>query len=505
MKKLFKDNKLILIVLFCFTLIVYGYFGFNSIYNIDGINDLILINKVNDFNLYLSVGRWSWALIGLIFDYYPLPLLCLIINSFFFSLTGVYIKKAFNIKKDIYVILLAMILISFPYNINAYSYSAWQFSIGITYFLSFYLINYVKNSNNYKMYMLSMFIISFIVGIYQSFLPFLVCLFVCISIDEVISTKNIKTALKRLVLYFFILLWGCILYALIVKVSTFALNIEMSTYQNANNMFNINIIDIVNNFKSFLVKVVEINKTSSFPTYIHIVLIVLSIIGLGVNYKEAKDIKKSLILILLYFMLIISPKILLLIKPYHWYHTITLISYVPLFVYTLSLLFRYLIKNKKYILFDKIVKTLVIVIIFIFVVNANKSAVMSYNATNASFSYLNRILIRAEQLEGYNELANPKKFYFLNQGKKEAFLSNKSAYNNEIGVTSSFMLINEDIIDALNVMGIDAIDGSKELNIQEDSEIYNMYSKSINNKTYYPHPESVFIYKDIIVVFMKPE
>ncbi len=75
-KQFFYENKTILITLFCFSLLVYGYAGLNTIINLDGVDDFVIKEKVSNYALYLSVGRWGWSLIGFFFDYYPSSFLC---------------------------------------------------------------------------------------------------------------------------------------------------------------------------------------------------------------------------------------------------------------------------------------------------------------------------------------------------------------------------------------------------------------------------------------------
>lgn len=98
-EKFFNDNKKVLIALFVIFIVTYGFAGTNSIINIDGVDDYIILDKLFDYKLYISVGRWGWAIIEFIFNYYPVPFLILIMNAILFSISGVLLGKIFNLKK----------------------------------------------------------------------------------------------------------------------------------------------------------------------------------------------------------------------------------------------------------------------------------------------------------------------------------------------------------------------------------------------------------------------
>lgn len=496
MRKFFKENKVLLISLFCFSILVYGYFGVSGIFNIDGINDLIVQNKIYDYRLYISVGRWGWAILGALFKYYPMPFLCLFINAFFFSITGVYASKLFKVENKILSFLIGAIIIAFPYNMNAYSYSAWQVSLGFSIFLCFITIYNVKTNKSKYSILLSVLLIGFIIGIYQMFLSFLAVLFVIISIQEIFENKKVKDAWKKIFKYLAILVLGCLYYFLMVKLTVFAFNVEMSSYQNANHMFSLKITEIVKNMLPFFKSLFKIESSEFFPAWIQLSLLLFVTIGMIYSLIKEKNVYKRMSILFLYMVLFISPKVLMLFKPDQLYHAITKISYIPFFTFGIVNLYN-CIKDREVL--TKSLVSVLCLISFIFLINANEAGVMAKNSSQAAFMYLNRIQSRVEEIDEYSALKE-KKYIFFSIANFSTIPYSEKAYFNEVGITSTLLTCQEDAIDALNVMGVKAIDGMKTISEKDYIQIYVKYLEARGKQKLYPNKESVYIYNGYIVV-----
>lgn len=501
-KQFFYDNKTVLISLFCFSILVYGYAGLNSIINLDGIDDFIIKDKVSNYALYLSVGRWGWSLIGLFFDFYPSSFLCLILNSVLFSVSGVYIGKLLKINNKIYTILLSMILIAFPTNIIAYTYLPWQYSIGIGYFVSIYSVYRLSTYKSYKDGLTASLFIAFGISIYQTFLPLIIVLCIVSLIISLSDKCTVKEFFIKALKYLLFGLIGAVIYYIIVKISTFIFNVDMNTYQGANTMFNIDFESIKLSFVNTLKSCVNVDFGYFYSTTINTVLLIIIAIGF-LLYIFKIDPRKMIIYSILVYMIILSPRILNFIKPYVIYHLITLLPYSVFFIGCLAIAIKGIsvFKSEK---IKRILNRIMIVILvissFSMMINANKAFIMSKQATDAAFSYLNRLQTRIEMLDGYNKLPNPKKYYLYRECEGcglSKFPLSDYAYVKLQGVTWTFLEINSDTIPAFNLLGENVV--SAELSSKEYQEIYDIakYRKK------YPDNSSIFIYKDIVVVKME--
>lgn len=497
--KFLSDNKIILLILFFFSILVYGYAGFNTIINLDGVDDFIINSKTSNYTLYLSVGRWGWSVVGLLFNYYPSSFLCLILNSIMFSLTGVFLGKILNLTKKKYIILLSMILIAFPSNITAYSYIPWQYSIGVGYFVSIYSVYKVVNCKNIKDFFMSSFLIAFATAIYQTFIEVIIVL---LMLSVILNLKNKeKTYFKKILLYLLCGIVGLMIYYVIVKLSTSLFNVEMNYYQGANNMFGINFQLVSYYFKTNIIKGLKVEFGYFLPKIVHLTLIFLLICGLTFySFKVKKD--RLIIYSLLLVLFIFCPRTLNFLKPNIWDHQITNIPYSCLFIGGVSLLIIGIdvFKGKKiYNIINKLLTIVLILISTSLMIKANQVFVMAKQSTDASFYYLNRLQSRIEMVDGYNELSNPKKYYLIRYCEGcivDNYPFSDSAYIDDQGVNWSFLTMNVDTIPAFNILGENVVES------QFDYEDRKIIREMLKDRELYPSKDSIFIYKDTVIVKM---
>lgn len=490
--KFYKDNKVLLIATFVFSIITFGYFGVNNIINNDGVLDLIIDSSSNaDYRLYLSVGRYGWALIGSIFKFYPSPFLYLILNSVMFSITSVYINRLFNVTDIKKQIILSMIFISFPLNAVAYSYSAWQCSLGIGMFLSVYSVYLINKSSSIKEYIISALIMSFAISIYQIFISIILILLLFITINKVKDLKP-KEVFIKLGKYALTFIGAGIIYAIMVKLSTFIFQINMNEYQNANEMFSFNIKDIFDNLLYSILHCIYQHKIQFYSTVGHVVLILTTILSYISLLKTNKN--KKLIYTFLYICLLAAPQFLRFFKPYQYYHNITFIPYGILYTCGLAILFKNINCIKK---IEKYIIGLLIITISIFVIDDNRAGVMARNTTNAAYNFANRLQYRIESTPGYSDIIGVKKYYFAG-GYKDfwEFPYSERAYVKTLGITTNFVFNPSGMVDAINVLGIDAV----YYNDLIDSKTRNEIDDLVKNRDIYPSIDSIFIYKDIVVI-----
>lgn len=496
--KFYKDNKKTLITLFIFTILVYGYAGLNLIVNVDGIDDLMIANKPSYYEIYFSQGRWAWGMLEYLFAEYPIPFLSLILNSILFPLAGMFLGKVLNVKNDIYVILLSMIMIAFPTNILCYTYLCWQQVISIGYLCSIYAVYKMKNYNNYKDLLITSFLISFSTGIYQSFLPLIMTLTVVTFILDLHYNKSIKVFFKKLLICLLMGLFGCMLYFILVKLSIKLLNIDLEGYQGAASMFNFDLNIIISSFGTSFISSLAINFGSFTPTYIKFLLMLIFIISIILYLSKIKQ-EYYLLYCILIILLLILPNFLMFLLPTSFYHVLTKQAYSMLFIGGFSLLIIAIEEIKQIKIKNILNKLFIIVFSFIncvLLVNANQVFVMSKQVTESSFSYLNRLQTKIEMLDGYNNLPKVKKYYLYNDclmcTKQYPF--SDYAYIQEFGVTTSFLIYTCDVIPAFNVLGENVV--LAEPTQEELIEIKSIVDQNRKNND----EKQVFIYKDIVVI-----
>jgi hypothetical protein len=129
---------------------------------------------------------------------------------------------------------------------------------------------------------------------------------------------------------------------------------------------------------------------------------------------------------------------------------------------------------------------------------------MAKETTNASFHYMNRLQMRIEMLEGYNELDREKKYLVVNGLVIGNYPESEYAYYNELGITWGPANSHRDIIDSFNLLGVHVTDAREVYKEEYYKEALDYASELIFENKTYPHNESMFIYKDIVVIVFKP-
>lgn len=494
--KFYQENKFILNTLFLFSILIIGYFGVSTVINTDGLDDLLVYGNTYDTNLYFSVGRWGWAVICNLFNFYPSPFLYLFLNSILFSLSGLYLSKIFKIKNKYFSVIPGMLLIACPYNLVAYSYSAWQSSIGISYFLIIYSIYKLKENHDLKTLLITSLILAFTIGIYQIFICFIATLMVGISLCYVIDEKNIKKIFKRIGYYLLCVILASILYYLITKILVNITHTTMSTYQGADVMFNFSFNDMIYGFKNNIISAfLPFKEFYFFPMYVQIILLLL-IIVIPCLALPKLDYKRAILFVVLLLILFIAPKFLTLVKPNEWYHEVTLLPLSIFYGTSIALLFKtvelYPKLNK---IFINAIMVLLIFSISVLVIKDNNEGVMAKKASEASFAYTNRLITRIEELDDYDRLGDNISLYFTDKYSLNNFYYQTSAFPPITGISSSFIHTGDKLIVAMNVLGFKATKAILDNKTAQEIE------KLTEFKSPYPSKESIFIYKGVVVIY----
>jgi hypothetical protein len=388
-----------------------------------------------------------------------------------------------------------MLLISFPINLIAYSYSAWQYSIGISFFLITFSTYLLTKKMSIKNLLISAILISYSIGIYQIFICFIITFLLYLILNLLTDEKNSKELLKRIGYYFLCILIASIFYVIITKTVNFLFNVKMSSYQGASTMFSLNANEMYHSFGNNLLLCLSPIKTHFFPLWIQIILIILLIINFFIVVPNI-EFKRGLYYLLIGILLIFAPRLLIFIKPTAWYHEITLLPYTILFTGGIGLLFKNIeqAKLKKNNLLPKLIPLSLIICLFFISLYDNQMGVMAKKASDASFAYINRMISRIEETPGFTTMSAPYKIYFYDKSTNKEFYLKSNAYADITGITSNFTFIPDKLITGMQVLGFNV--QKAKLTKKEENEINNY----IVGKDIYPEKSSIFIYNNIIVI-----
>lgn len=496
-KKFYKENKQLLIGLFILAILAFGFFGTNLILNIDGINDFPMNDMAQGYKTHLAMGRWGWALMSTIFSYMPIPFFLVIVNCLLLTISAVYINKIFKIQNKIYQFIVGAILICFPYAANIFCYLQWHFIYGIGVFIIIYGLYRLQTSKNIIDVIIPIFLFTIAISFYQAFIAVIATFLVTLVLLEIIEKETFKALIFKIGKYILVIILSCLIYMLITNTLINVFNIEPVEYQNSKNMFNFSLINFSTSIHSILINFCSFFRNQlSFPIFLKIFFYIILLFSLILNIFEIK--RKDIPLYLLgVIFLLFAPRILEFPDPTRWFHDITLLGYMALFTTGVGLLVKFIELYADYNIIKKISLIIFIPIIFILVITINKAGVLAQMTSTASLNFINRLQMRVETIEGYSNLPSLKKYYIPDYLGVDYFPYNRDLYPYAIGITSSFIMNEKDIVDAIRVLGIDATTASDKITKQTRKEINNIIR---SNEKCYPENESIFIYEDIIVV-----
>ena len=499
-KQFWKKNKSVLIFLFCFSILTFGYFGTHFIRNVDGVNDIPMDEMAQGFMTHIQMGRWGWALVSSLFMYMPVPFLLLFLNSALLALAGVFLNRIFHVKGKLFQCLVGSLLICFPLGINAYAYLQWQFIYGIGILGSIYSVYLLMKVEKWWQYLMSALLMCFCISLYQAFLSFLITLLVMITTMELIQKKDLFPFLKRMGFYLLTFIIACVLYYGITQLSLKLFDAELMQYQGANQLFQSSFHMLGNNLTYARAEsILALSEDAFFPLWTKIILLLMLILSLFLSAIKMKKWWKVLICIVIFIVGIMAPRLFQIINPLIVPHQVIFLAYMILFASALALL-CYWLENGLEKHLESMKQLSVIMMgpmIFVFLLLANKAAILTDLTSQASFAYINRMQVRIEQLDGYGEEQNQKKIYFLGARPRNEFPYNHDMFpGNNFSYTTGFVISEKDLVDGLRNLGMNVTTASDKISDELKREILDeAYERDI-----YPAKDSIFLYEDIIVI-----
>lgn len=408
-KKAINKNKIELIIAFASTFIwgifAHAYIFVNTSLSHDSLNEFIYMNDWK-----ISIGRVlaptfkailgtditiTWA-IG-------------IISLIFLALTVFLLIKIFDIKSKMVSILMSGVLTVNITMISLASTCIHDLDVNSLSILMAVLSVYSWKKNKYGWIYGGLCCMT-VLGIYQCNISVIITLIIMCSIMDLIHKKDFKEVWVNGFKGIEMLLLGGILYLALLKIIPLCTNIPLVDY--TYNSVGIREITITNIYNSYIqciksiITAVSIYSTT-ITSIIHIVLFIIIIIGYANFIINKKHNIKSKILI----------TVLVLILPFGMNITYILdggfahdmMKYAYWFIYVLALL---LVSDKMSMEgikenSAKVVKactySLIFIIIFGNIQIANNTYLKKEIESKATYSYMNRVLEKIENTEGYEE------------------------------------------------------------------------------------------------------
>lgn len=235
---LFRDrlNKASLITTLITGIVTYGYYVTNNINSYDNINNTPCLTAGGT-----QSGRWFLSLLTRLTEklnlLYNIRFFEFLVSIVILALTCIILCKAFDFKKRVYYILFTAITISFPAMVSTafFIYTMPYYMLAI--FLSavgFYLVE--KSGKLYTYFIFSL-LVSFSIGVYQAYYPFIASLAVLSLIKMCFDSESKPIEIiKKSVKYFTSIVLSYIFYRFFLSLSLKFYNADLLDYQGIDKM-----------------------------------------------------------------------------------------------------------------------------------------------------------------------------------------------------------------------------------------------------------------------------
>lgn len=397
LQKLFSKYKLTIYSGIIFSFITHFYYFTKRLSNEDDLSYLLFGDNA------LTSGRWNSGTL------FTTTLMSPVVKFIFVILTlticSILICDIFKIKSKKNMILIPLLLTTFPTLALSFSYLFMVEVYMVSLFLSVFAI-WVTLKFKYG-FILGSLSIAFSLGSYQAYIGFAVALVIIYIIKEIINKEDTKKIINTIIKLFLMGVIGVILYFVILNILLKINNMILSDYKGANSMGIPPISEwpkqLIRTYKHFLGYFLGFSfyKTPIIETLLRITTLVISFSLFIVKIIKEKIYLNKTNLIILILCMITIP-LTFNIVDFMAYKTdlssLQIYNYVLLYILCIVIMDG--INKKKLILNIAII--LLVIISYINFIDVNRH----YTKLETIYSYTtnlnNRVLTRIESTENYN-------------------------------------------------------------------------------------------------------
>lgn len=368
------------------------------------------------FDYGVFSGRWFVPIISKLDGAYSMPWVIGVFSLIIIAISACLLVKIMDIKQPIFCIIVAALMVSFPTVTATFTY---MFT-AMPYIMSLLLaILSVYFSEKGKIgWILSILLITFSLGLYQSYIGVTAALFVYRVFMMCFDNEmNYKQIIKRGLKYIGILLFGLLIYMLIVKLSTWQTG--LSAYKGIDSMGKIpldRIPELISNayisYFEFFVKD-ELNLFTSWLSILFLSFPIVSIFLVQVLAVKNQMNKVNYLFswVLLFLILPLAGNIIFLMVPDSEPHILMLYGLIIILIMPLSLYEKTMVhvdEKNKYLSKAMILSGWIIALVLLTtsyqnLLSANKVYFKMSLAYEQTIAYSNRLIFAVENTQGYQK------------------------------------------------------------------------------------------------------
>lgn len=289
----------------------------------------------------LTSGRWGLSLMSYIFPDFSMPWIYGIITLILISVSVCITVKIFNIQNKIYQGLLGGLIIAFPSLIKTFNYMFTSTSYGISVILAVLSVYFLIKREWYNKVIALAFLV-FSVSIYQAYVAITASFLLIYVIQMLIKDDDIKDIIKKGIFFVLFLAVSLAVYYGITQIILLLSNQEFNGYANNNLDIEYSILGRIFYVYYYFILVITKNQFYLVPTQIssilHVVMLLIIAVEIIVWIFRKKNIIKTLLLGALLCLFPMATNCLFLFVGEKAVTTLTLYSFVSLYVIAFVLL-----------------------------------------------------------------------------------------------------------------------------------------------------------------------
>ncbi|RKQ34295.1 glucosyltransferase domain-containing protein [Oceanobacillus halophilus] len=467
----------------------------NMLLNHDGINNM------HHPQNHLSSGRFFLAPFSGISSFFNLPWINGLLSIFYIALTVVALTEFYKLKKTPSIVLVAGIMVTFPTIAStfAYMYTADGYMAG----LLLAILSLVVTKKFKLGFLPSSFLLFISVGIYQANLPIVLTAVLVWLIIELLFKQNVKETLQLFIQYVIMISIGMLLYVLLFK--SYQNTRGIVDYQGLNSVgFEISMIPeqlkkIVNRFLDFFgrgfVSDMPINLFEILNIFLAILILIAVIVAIIRNIQHL-SLLKTVSIILAGLLLPVAAFVLYFVSPGVSYHMLMVLALAFLYIFPIIIYDRLQEPVLSVKVFSWSAVVLLFLIVFNFAIISNISYFNMELRYEKSYAFMNRLLDRIEQLEGYD---NVSQVAILGYHHVETNLSSNKVRENIPGMTG---VIGETFLSApYHFTGMWATFFGENFSFVNQDRLSELRENDlVQEMNAWPAKESVVIIDDVVVI-----
>lgn len=501
--KIGKINFLTFISAFISGLIIHMFGLTNILHNHDS------IYRVPDgYGTGVRSGRWLLTIIGDLvtkaFGNYNMSWVNGVIFIILLAFSATIVVSVFEIKSKISAIFIGILFVSFPSVASTMFYRFTVIYYGISILFSVLAV-YIIEKRKYGL-PISVILIACGMGIYQSYVPLTIALFVVLLIKKnLVNLHNPKEVFLKGIYYMIDLILGFFLYFFLMKMSLWYYNTSLTNYQGINEMGILSIKNLPSLIKETFISFVSLPLNNyldlaqtALIRYSYIILGIITIVVLALMLIRIKKITNSLLCIILCLTFPVAVNFIVIMchNPESYIYTLMAFPFVLVLCVPFILWEIFPENNERFVkikgLLIKCIAIFTAVIVFSYSYQANQNYTLQYYTNRQIENYLNGMITQVRMTKGFD---TDKKWAFL--GKIDDPLLSNEWDNVEIFGGNQY---NKTLINSRRNHWIETYIGI-EVPVANDLEIEILKENvQVKNMPCWPNEGSILVVDNYIVI-----